>query len=181
MPVAGTTYTVTVVALSAEGDSAPSEPSEPVTPVAPTPPAAPPATNLTLTTTEGDIKVAEPGQDIVFVGTGFAPFSTVVVSIYSAPTVLGTFTTDANGNFTAPVTLSEQMSAGHHTVVAMGVAPGGSPRSMALTVTVHAAGNQHRPGGHRPRRRPDADDRHRALAATGTGLVIVGRPRRRRY
>jgi len=177
--VAGTTYTVTVVALSAAGNSSSSEPSDPVTPVAPTPPVSPPATNLTLTTTDGNIKVAEPGQDIVFVGTGFAPFSTVVVTIYSAPTVLGTFTTDANGNFQAPVTLSEQLSAGHHTVVAMGVAPNGSPRSMALAVTVASD-----TGAGLAVTGPAVAMMLMtgiALAATGTGLVVVGRPRRRRY
>ena len=102
-----------------------------------------------------------------------------MVTIYSAPTVLGTFTTDANGNFQAPVTLSEQLSAGHHTVVAMGVAPNGSPRSMALAVTVASD-----TGAGLAVTGPAVAMMLMtgiALAATGTGLVVVGRPRRRRY
>jgi hypothetical protein len=134
--VAGTTYTVTVTAQTADGDSPASEPSNAATPTAPAPPPTPPATDLVLTTTDGNITVAEPGQDIIFVGTGFLAFSTVAVTIYSDPIVLGTFTTDAFGNFRGPVTLPEGLTAGEHTVVAQGVAPDGSPRSMALLVTV---------------------------------------------
>nr|BFE64019.1 hypothetical protein GCM10020063_085450 [Dactylosporangium thailandense] len=137
--VAGTTYTYTVVAHSEAGDSAPSEPSTAVTPAAPTAPDTPPSTNLTLTTTDGDISTAEPGQQIVFVGTGFAPHSTVLVTIYSTPIELGRVTTDATGAFQTPITLPQQLAAAQHTVVAQGAAPDGSPRSMALTVTVAAA------------------------------------------
>ncbi|MER7273549.1 Ig-like domain repeat protein [Dactylosporangium sp. NPDC000244] len=137
--VAGTTYTYTVVAHSEAGDSAPSEPSTAVTPAAPTAPDTPPSTNLTLTTTDGNIATAEPGQRIVFVGTGFAPHSTVLVTIYSTPIELGRVTTDATGAFQTPITLPQQLAAAQHTVVAQGAAPDGSPRSMALTVTVATA------------------------------------------
>ncbi|MFI5910335.1 Ig-like domain repeat protein [Dactylosporangium sp. NPDC051541] len=137
--VAGTGYTYTVVAHSAAGDSPASDPSDAVTPVAPVVPPTPPSTNLTLTTADGAIATAEQGQRIVFVGTGFAPHSTVTVTIYSAPIELGRVTTDASGAFQTPITLPAQLAAAQHTVVAQGAAPDGSPRAMALAVTVTAA------------------------------------------
>ncbi|WP_285684411.1 Ig-like domain repeat protein [Actinoplanes sp. NBRC 103695] len=172
---AGTTYTVTVVAHSAVGDSPASEPSNEVTVVAPTPPSEPPTTDLTLTTTDGDITVAEPGQRLVFIGTGFAPFSTVVVTLYSEPVLLGSFTTNAIGSFEAPVTLPENLSAGKHTVAAQGIAPDGSPRAMVLTVSVGG-------GAGLPVTGPSVSVLLLSgilLAMGGTGLVAVGRPRRR--
>ncbi|WP_433082319.1 Ig-like domain repeat protein [Dactylosporangium sp. CA-052675] len=178
--VAGTTYTYTVVAHSDAGDSVPSEPSNAVTPAAPTAPDTPPSTNLTLTTTDGNITTAEPGQQIVFVGTGFAPHSTVLVTIYSTPIELGRVTTDATGAFQTPITLPQQLAAAQHTVVAQGAAPDGSPRSMALTVTVAAAvaSPVTAGGGTLPVTGPPIGLlllTGLALAVTGAGLLQAGR------
>ncbi|WP_433064794.1 beta strand repeat-containing protein [Dactylosporangium sp. CS-033363] len=133
---AGTTYTVTVVAKSAAGDSAPSAPSAEATPTAPEPPAAPPQTNLQLTTDQGAISSASPGQEITFIGTGFAPYSTAIITIYSTPTVLGTAVTDATGSFSKLVTIPPGLDTGDHTAVAQGVAPDGTVRAMSLAITV---------------------------------------------
>lgn len=51
--------------------------------------------------------------------------------IYSDPIVPGTAVTDANRDFTKLVTVPPGLEAGEHTAVAQGVAPDGSPRSMA--------------------------------------------------
>jgi hypothetical protein len=135
---AGVTYTVTVVATSAGGESSPSGPSAPVTPTAPQPPAQPPVTDLTLTTDKGLITTAAPGQLIVFIGTGFAPHSTVTISVYSEPTVLGTVVTDSSGDFRKPITVPPGLAVGAHTAVAQGVAPDGTARAMNLAITVAA-------------------------------------------
>ena len=135
--VAGTTYTVTVVARSGNGTSAASAPSNAVTPVEPVVPAAvPPSAPITLTTDKGQISLATPGQQIVVVGTGFAAYSTATVILYSTPTDLGNVTTDASGNFAVPVTVPAGLAAGSHTFLATGVDPAGGTRQMVLPVTV---------------------------------------------
>ncbi|SDX92479.1 titin [Micromonospora pattaloongensis] len=138
--VAGTPYTVTVVAHAADGKVSPaSAASLPVIPSAPVAPAAPPATDLTLTTDRGVIDRVPPGDTITVIGTGFAPHSTVTVTIYSTPTHLGTATADANGDFELTVTVPSDLPAGAHTLVAQGVDSSGAPHAMKLAVTVPAA------------------------------------------
>ncbi|MER7277255.1 fibronectin type III domain-containing protein [Dactylosporangium sp. NPDC000244] len=133
---AGTTYAVTVVANSDAGPSSPAGPSAPVTALAPAAPATVPDTPLTLTTDQGDISSTRPGAQLTVIGTGFAAYSTVEVTLYSAPQSLGTAVTDASGNFTKTVTVPADLTAGAHTVLAQGVAPDGTARAMKLTVTV---------------------------------------------
>lgn len=133
---AGVTYTVTVVAHNANGDSGPGGPSSSVVPTLPVAPTTPPVTNLVLTTTQGHISTATPGERLVFTGTGFAAYSSVAIRIYSTPVTLGTAVTDVDGAFTLPVTVPASLGAGRHTVVAQGVAPDGTPHAMAAAVTV---------------------------------------------
>ncbi|WP_305789293.1 fibronectin type III domain-containing protein [Symbioplanes lichenis] len=135
--VAGTRYTVTVVARGPGGSSAPSPASNAVTPVAPVaPPAVPADVPATLTTDKGPVALTAPEQTITVIGTGFAPHSTARVTIYSDPIVLGTVTTDAQGAFALPVTVPATLDAGAHTFLALGVDPQGTTRRMALPVTV---------------------------------------------
>ena len=135
--VAGTTYTVTVVARSGARSSAASAPSNPVTPLEPAIPSTPPPTApITLTTDKGQIALATPGQQIVVIGTGFAAYSTATVIIYSTPIELGTVTTDGTGGFSVPVTVPADLASGQHTFLASGVDPAGGTRVMALPVTV---------------------------------------------
>jgi CshA-type fibril repeat protein len=135
--VAGTPVSFTVLARSATAHSVPSASSNSVTPTAPTvPPAAPSSAPVTLTTDQGQIGLASPGQDITVIGTGFAPFSTASVIIYSTPTNLGSTTTDASGSFSLPVTVPGNLAVGAHTFLASGVDATGSARMMALPITV---------------------------------------------
>jgi hypothetical protein len=139
---AGQDYTVTVVARGTHGgDSPPSQPSAPARATAPDPPATPPATPLTLTTDQGDTTRVEPGRRIVVSGTGFAPHSTVTVTVYSEPVVLATVTADATGAFSVPVTVPTDLPAGRHAFVALGVDPDGQPHSLRLDLVVPAPGD----------------------------------------
>jgi titin len=133
---AGVKYTVTVIAHTDGDGDLESDPSNEVTPTAPPVLSEPPATDLTLTTDKGAITTANPGQEIVFVGTGFAPHSTVTITMYSTPTVLGSVVTDANGDFRRAITVPATLAAGAHTAVAQGVAPDGTTRAMRLSITV---------------------------------------------
>ncbi|WP_433053393.1 hypothetical protein [Dactylosporangium sp. CS-033363] len=135
---AGTTYTVTVVSNNALGDSLAAGPSNEVTPQAPAVPSTPPDTNLTLTTDQGLINTAKPGQDIVVIGTGFMPYSTATIVVYSQPLELGTVVTDAQGNFSKPVRVPPDLVVGAHSLVAAGIGPNGQPHSLKMAITVQA-------------------------------------------
>jgi hypothetical protein len=173
--VAGRPYIVWVVSRGPNGMSEKTIVSSTVTATEPVVPSAPPTTNLVLTTTDGDISTAEPGQKIVFVGKGFAPFSTVTITIYSNPTVLGTAVTNSVGSFSQAITVPPSLAVGAHTAVAQGVSPSGQPRSMALDITVAPAGGL-----------PVTGTNVLGLIMAGLGsmltggvLLLAGRPRRR--
>jgi titin len=179
--VAGPAYTVTVVAHTAAGvDSARSEPSDAVTPAAPNVPVNVPDTDADLTTDQGPINAAAPGQAIVLIGTGFAAYSTVTVAIYSAPTVLALVTADAHGDFTHTVTVPADLPVGTHTFLATGVDPDGEPFAMKLAVTVAPAAESGPPT--LPITGPAIiDPVETGLALIGIGvIVLVGGTRRRR-
>jgi len=135
---AGVTYTYSVVALSASGDSTLATVSEPVTPTMPEPPAVPPAGAFELTTTNGAITTAEPGQQITFLGSGFVTYSTVVFSVYSDPEVVAAVITNADGAFRRRVIVPADLAPGTHTILAQGVDADGNPRFLSVAVTVAA-------------------------------------------
>jgi titin len=97
----------------------------------------PPVTDLPLDTSEGDISTAEPGAELVMIGSGYAPYSTVTLTVYSDPINLGTVTADAQGSFRQAVTVPAGLT-GSHSFVAAGVDPSGNPRALRLDVTVAA-------------------------------------------
>jgi titin len=134
--VAGTRYAVTVTALTGTGPGAATDPIRTGPVLAPGVAERAPAGTTTLTTDQGQISTAQPGQQITVMGTGFLPHSTVTVTIYSDPVVLGTAVTDANGNFSLPVTVPASLAAGQHSLVAAGVDPAGAIRTLRLDVTV---------------------------------------------
>ncbi|BFU44971.1 hypothetical protein [Krasilnikovia sp. MM14-A1004] len=172
--VAGRPYTLTVVSRGPNGSSVVTTGEGTVTATAPVIPPSPPSTNLTLTTTDGNITTAEPGQRITFVGTGFASFSTVNITGYSDPLLLGTAITNAAGDFRKAITVPPGLAAGEHTLVAQGVAPDGSPRSMAVDITVRAAGLPVTGPGIATLLLLGA-----AAVFAGGGLMVAARPRRR--
>ena len=120
---AGTAYSVTVVALSAGGESAASAASTSVTPrVLPVATEAPEA-DAPLETGDGDISSAAPGEELVMVGDGYAPYSTVTLTVYSTPIVLATVTTDGDGAFRQAVQVPDGLTMGTHSFVAAGCRP----------------------------------------------------------
>lgn len=175
---AGVTYTITVIARNSLGDSAAAGPSGSVTPTQPPISTTMPVTSLDLTTDKGLITTAQPKQQVVIIGTGFAAYSTATIVIYSRPVVLGTVTTDTSGNFRTSVTIPAGLTTGRHTMIAAGVGPNGAAHYLSLSVRVRA----------------DSAD---GLAATGApittlallglasvlsggGLILTGRARRRK-
>ncbi|WP_433086995.1 IPT/TIG domain-containing protein [Dactylosporangium sp. CA-052675] len=133
---AGESYTVTVVAQSAVGNSAPSAASNSVTPTAPATPPAAPTADAPLTTDAGPINAAEPGQQITIKGSGYAPYSTVILTMYSTPVQVGSVITDASGDFTQSVAIPSDLAATNHALVAAGVDPDGTARNLRLDLYV---------------------------------------------
>ncbi|WP_091768098.1 fibronectin type III domain-containing protein [Blastococcus aurantiacus] len=127
----GSTYTFSVTALDAAGNRGESGRVEAVAPF----PATVPTSDGPLTNA-GSSTSLDPGQSITISGTGYMPFSTVTVVVYSSPTVLGTAEADENGAFTFTGTLPEGLAAGSHTLVAAGVDADGNPYHLTQAITV---------------------------------------------
>ncbi|GAA3452178.1 fibronectin type III domain-containing protein [Dactylosporangium matsuzakiense] len=167
----GRTYTVTVVARGVHGgDSPASRPSAAVQPTTPTPPATVPATNLTLVTDQGPISTIQLGKRLTISGTGFAPYSTVTITVYSAPAVLTTVTADANGAFSVPVTVPADLPVGEHSFVALGTDPGGAVHALKLALTVAAAA----PPAPAPTTLPVTGLALAQMVLAGLALVLAG-------
>lgn len=134
-----TSYTVSVVATSAEGDS---EAATAATTASPggivAPPEAPEAGEVPLMTEDGEISDVSPGQGCVFVAPLYAPGSEVVAVVYSEPVVLGTAVADADGTATLEVTLPDDLAPGEHTIAAIGVDSNGDQRILTMSVTATA-------------------------------------------
>ncbi|MPQ99772.1 hypothetical protein GB931_17985 [Modestobacter sp. I12A-02628] len=159
---AAPTPTSTTASTTAPAPTAPvSPPAGPEGP-APVVPPVPPATPLTLTTDRGVITDIDPGQALTVMGTGFRPFSAATIVIYSTPVVLGTVTTDADGNFRTTVTVPTSLEAGAHSLVASGTAPDGTSRFLRMDVVMDGPAHAS----------PPAPSGGPALAYTGAATVV---------
>jgi LPXTG-motif cell wall-anchored protein len=127
----GATYTFSVTPVDAAGNRGESGRVEAVAPF----PATVPTSDGPLTNA-GSSTSLEPGQSITISGTGYMPFSTVTVVVYSTPTVLGTAEADENGAFTFTGKLPEGLAAGSHTLVAAGLDADGNPYHLTQAITV---------------------------------------------
>ena len=72
------------------------------------------------------------GAKFNFMSTGYLPNTSVNVYVMSTPQLLGTFTTDANGNLFVSVTLPTTLANGGHTIQLNGVDKSGYVRSASL-------------------------------------------------
>jgi len=125
-----------------------------------------------------DPSTVEAGKTITVNGTGFAPESEVTLTLHSDPVEVGTATTDADGAFTAEVTVPADTEAGEHTVVAESGTPVVSA-SAPLTVTAPPAPAEDPSAA--PSEQPSAapspapeQGGKGGLARTGTNALIVG-------
>ena len=103
--------------------------------------AAPTTTASTSTTVpvSTNTPTVEAGKAITVTGNGWKPGSTVTILLTGNATPLGTATVDANGAFSATVTIPSDTTAGSHTITVSGTDPTGAARTVVSgTITVTA-------------------------------------------
>lgn len=106
---------------------------------------------------------AAPGEPVSVSGDGYKPNSSVSIEFRSAPVVVGSATTNAQGSFSTTITIPSTASAGQHTIAAVGVNANGTAREETAAITISA---------------PASADRARADAAgstlprTGTAIAL---------
>lgn len=76
------------------------------------------------------------GESFVVTADGFEPGSTVTVTIYSDPIVLGTMVANSVGTASGSFQIPSGLHVGTHTIVAAGTGADGLPRSVELSVEV---------------------------------------------
>jgi len=81
-----------------------------------------------------------PGGTVHFTGGGFASSSTVTIELHSTPVVLGTTTTDDDGDFSYDSVIPTDTPTGSHELLAMGVDQNGNQLTDELAITVTTSG-----------------------------------------
>jgi hypothetical protein len=79
------------------------------------------------------------GGTVTVSGGGFAPGSSVALTLRSDPVSLGTTRADANGAISTRVTIPAGTSQGQHRIFATGVTASGAPRILEVAVTVRGS------------------------------------------
>jgi outer membrane protein OmpA-like peptidoglycan-associated protein len=82
--------------------------------------------------------ILQPDNTSAVSGTGFRPGTNVQVYIYSTPRLLGTVSTDANGNFAGTVPIPTDLELGRHTLQVNGFTADGQVRSLSMGVVLQA-------------------------------------------
>jgi len=148
-------------------------------PVAPS--SLPPSTGaLALSGSTTSTSALTAGSTIRISGGGFARDAAVTVTVYSAPTPLGTAVADASGHLSTSVTLPTAL-VGHHTVTALGLAPDGSPNAIEARVDIVSASSsgagappRSEPAAHPVAQLPFTGLNVAGMLAGGLGLVVAG-------
>ncbi len=104
----------------------------------PAPPATrPPPPRPSLGVTSSSV---HRGQPVTVSGSGFAPGAVVTITFRSAPVVVGTATADAEGRFTAVVSVPSALSNGTHHIEAMGKTSSGEQAVLTAMVRITPPG-----------------------------------------
>jgi len=82
--------------------------------------------------------VLQPDNTTAVSGTGFRPGSNIQLYVFSTARLLGTVTTDAQGNFSGTVPIPTDLDLGHHTLQVNGYTSDGQVRSLSLGVILQA-------------------------------------------
>jgi hypothetical protein len=80
-----------------------------------------------------------PGAQVTTSGSGYLPGSLVTIAVSSTPINLGTAVVRPDGTFSATVALPSNLPVGSHTLLASGIAPGGTELYVSKSLTVSAA------------------------------------------
>jgi hypothetical protein len=134
---AGSGYVVGVRAIDMQDRAGTYAFREGVTVPGPAVPAAVPTQDDgDITGPAGAISSLAAGQKVTLQGSGYAPNSTVQLTVFSSPVSLGTVVTDQNGAFSVEVTVPADLANGTHHLVATGIDAAGNVRNLVITVTV---------------------------------------------
>jgi titin len=107
---------------------------------------------------------AATGETIALSGDGFAPGSTITITIESTSRVLGNVVADPAGAFTADVIIPAGLDAGLHTLKAIGTAAEGGELTLSASVTVVPS-----VGG----RRPSTGSLTGSVLSVGVAVLLV--------
>ncbi len=75
-------------------------------------------------------------EQVTVSGSGYAPASSIVTTLTSAPATLGTAQAGATGTFSATYAIPADTALGSHTITAAGKAPDGSSLTLTAAITV---------------------------------------------
>ena len=119
-----------------------------------------------------------PGETITVTGEGFAPDTTVVLTLQQTGAQLASVTTDAQGAFTTSITIPTGLAPGRYTIVATGGCPSNPALTLGLSaqVTVTARPATVTPPGQSGNGTPAANAAAPAASAAGAGgpLAFTG-------
>jgi hypothetical protein len=134
---AGADYLVSVFAVDSAGHSGTPARVQSGVVVAPAiPSAVPTKDDGDITGANGPISKVTAGQKLTLKGSGFAPNSTVRLTVFSTPVDLGTTVVDGSGAFSIQVTIPAGLANGTHHLVASGVDANGNVRNLVTEVTL---------------------------------------------
>ena len=135
------------------------------------------AETLTTPAVTVEPSTVEAGKTVTVKGTGFAPESSVTLTLHSEPVEVGTATAGEDGSFTATVTVPAATEAGEHTLVAASASPSVTA-SAPLTVTRAPAAPTQEPSAAPSPSSSAAPARDQGgtggLARTGSHAVLAG-------
>jgi len=173
---AGADYLVTVAALdSADNRGLPTRVQSGVVPAPAVPASLPTKDDGDITGADGPISKVTAGQKLTLQGAGFAPNSTVQLTVFSTPVSLGTTVADGTGAFSAEVTIPAGLTNGTHHLVASGVDASGAVRNLVTEVTLSGGTPALAYTGFSPAPYIGGG---LVLLLAGAGLVVAGRRRR---